>query len=126
MPIIKPEVQKILRTAGLLNESVAETTTIETSLNNAGLDNTSMAEELTSLALRSQNESLRLRAIETALRVKGALKDATPQVPSFTIVINGANSDLSRTSGINPTLFPRQSYKPSKEIIEVEEEERVN
>src|SRR5215475_7328318 len=112
MPIIKPEIQKVLRTAGLVEESNPQGS-VDESLINAGLDNESLAEELTGLALRSNNENLRLRAIETALKVKGALKETAPQVPSFTIVIQNSpasvSPDLNSTQGVNPILFPRQS-----------------
>lgn len=109
MPIIKPEIQQVLRTAGLLEPSAQEGLTIEESLNQAGLDTSSIAEELSSLALHSNNESLRLRALETALKVKGALKDTPPAIPSFTIVIQNSSSDLSSTKGASPIVFPRQS-----------------
>lgn len=114
MPIIKPEIQKVLRTAGLLNEQSSEDLSVEESLTQAGLDTASIASELSDLALRSNNEALRLRAIETALKIKGALKEQTPVIPSFTIIIQGSTTDLSKTNGINPVLFPRQSLKEDK------------
>lgn len=109
MPIIKPEIQKVLRSAGLLPEEQDSTLTIDENLNLAGLSTEAIAEELSNLALRSGNEALRLRALETALKVKGALKDQPVPIPSFTIVIQNSGSDLSKTGGVNPIVFPRAS-----------------
>lgn len=111
MPLIKPEVQKVLKEAGLLS-SKTSTSVIE-QLNDAGLTDESIAEGLSELA-NSRNETLRLRALETALKVKGALKDTPPVVPSFTVVIQNSSHDLSKTEGVNPILFPRQSFKSSE------------
>jgi hypothetical protein len=120
MPLIKPEVQKILKQAGLVKDQNTEIDrTINETLIDAGLSDENIAEELTSLALHSNNEGLRLRALETALKVKGALKETPPVIPSFTVVINNSNKDLSNTAGLNPTVFPRQSFgdfkKPESE-----------
>lgn len=117
MPIIKPEVQKILRTAGLIedrSEISEDSLNMDQQLSISGLNGESIAEELTNLALHSQNESLRLRALETALRVKGALKDQPAQLPTFNIVIQGSSTDLSKTEGVNPIIFPRQSLSEEK------------
>jgi hypothetical protein len=125
MPIIKPEVQKVLRTAGLLPEERAENATIHESLDNVGLTTESIADELAGLALRSNNEALRLRALETVLKVKGALKDTPAVIPSFTVVIQSSDDqNLKLTQGTAPHLFPRQSL----ELLAHEEKdpEKVN
>jgi hypothetical protein len=112
MPLIKPEVQRILRESGLEGSSSLKGS-VDEHLNSAGLNNEALAEELTSLALNSNNEALRLRALETALKVKGALKEQTPALPSFTIVIQNSSPDLSKSGGVNPILFPRSSFSLS-------------
>lgn len=109
MPLIKPEVQRILRDAGLESTSKNKGT-VDESLLEAGLSNEALADELTSLALSSNNESLRLRALETALKVRGALKEQAPALPSFTIVIQNSSPDLTKSGGVNPILFPRSSF----------------
>lgn len=121
MPIIKPEVQKVLRSAGLLPEEKSEAGgTMNEGLESAGLTTEAIADELTALALRSSNEALRLRALETALKVKGALKDTPVTVPSFTVVIQtNEDHDLGQTHGVSPNLFPRQS-------LELLDKEKVN
>lgn len=127
MPIIKPEIQKVLRTAGLLPEERAESSTIHEGLESAGLTTEAIADELTSLALRSNNEALRLRALETALKVKGALKDTPAQIPNFTVIIqSSAGEELSKTQGVAPHLFPRQSLSTLLDSNETESEEKIN
>ena len=107
VPLIKPEVQKMLREAGL--DKSNEQGSVDENLNAAGLSNEALAEELTHLALNSNNEALRLRALETALKVRGALKDQPAILPSFTVIIQNSTPDLSKTGGVNPILLPRQS-----------------
>lgn len=109
MPLIKPEVQKVLTKAGLLDDNSLSTKSVDENLSHHGLDNSGIAEELAGLALRSNNESLRLRALETALKVKGALRETAAQIPNFTIVIQNSSSSLDKTQGVNPIIFPRQS-----------------
>lgn len=103
MPLIKPEVQKILRAAGLEKETSVGSASEK--LSSAGLDEDRIAEELTAIATSSGNEALRLKALETALKVHGSLKDqTTAQLPSFNIIIQGSSE-----GSINPILLPRQS-----------------
>ena len=113
MPIIRPEVQKVLRTAGLMEDKAQNPdATIIDQLNQVGLDDENIAKELSNLALNSNNEALKLRALETAMKARGTLKDAAPQIPSFTIIIQNSEQeprDFSATHGVNPILFPRQS-----------------
>ena len=108
MPLIKPEIQKVLRAAGL-SPDIKDETSLDEKLSQAGLSNYTLAEEITNIALHSRNDALRLKALETALKVKGALKDQPPVIPSFTVVIQNSSPDLSKTGGVNPILFPRQS-----------------
>lgn len=128
MPLIKPEVQRILRKAGLKDQE-SENRSVDENLNLAGLSNEAIAEELTRLALNSQSESLKLRALETALKVRGALKE-TSQAPQFTIIIQNADNSTSQVPEVNPILFPRQSLKngsyltiPVTESVTEEEDE---
>lgn len=116
MPIIKPEIQQALRDAGLTDRAPSDELTIQEHLAQAGLSDAELAEELVELAKHSGNESLRLRALETAAKIKGALKEAPPSIPSFTIILQSASSD-SPVRATNPILFPRQSLKDEKEQI---------
>lgn len=103
MPLIRPEVQKVLRAVGLEKEPASGSASEK--LSNAGLDENRIAEELTAIATASGNEALRLKALETALRVHGSLREqTTTQLPSFNIIIQG-----STEGSVNPILIPRQS-----------------
>lgn len=109
VPLIKPEIQKVLTKAGLLDDNSLSSKSVDENLSYHGLDNSGIAEELAGLALRSNNESLRLRALETALKVKGALRETAAQIPTFTIIIQNTSKTLDTTQGVNPIIFPRQS-----------------
>jgi len=127
MPLIRPEVQKVLRSAGLVGQdkelgSPDGESTMSDQLTQAGLTDLSIADELKNLALHSNNEGMRLRALETALKVKGALKDQPISLPTFNIIIQSSDIDLAPTKGVNPILFPRQSLnKLSAESVESSE-----
>jgi len=110
MPLVKPEIQKALRAAGLLKDApAAEEGSVIEKLNNAGLSLEEVLDEYANLALRSGNEAIRARALQDILKAHGALKETTPAPPSFTIVIQPSDfSSLSATQGINPILLPRQ------------------
>ena len=109
MPIVKPEIQKILRASGLdSTKEQSDESSISEKLEAAGLSDERLAELLTDIASGSANEGIRLRAIETGLKVRGALKESAPAAPSFTIVIQSANPS-SPQHEVNPIMFPRQS-----------------
>lgn len=130
MPLMKPEVQKVLRAAGLAPEATkADGRTVSEQLDAVGLSMAETLEELAIVAKSSGNDALRLRALETALKAHGALKESAPSAPSFTIVIQeavGNNStspssselNLNLPNNINPILLPRQLLKtlPSTDV----------
>lgn len=118
MPLIRPEIQNVLRSAGLLDSkkkgASAEETTLIEKLNDAGLSLEEILENLAFTAKESANEGLRVRCLETALKAHGALKDTTPPVPSFTIVIQEAGAGSPgqpSVQGVNPILLPRALLK---------------
>lgn len=131
MPLIKPEIQKVLRDAGLLKKSSTEESAPELTLQDrfeaAGFGVQDTIEELVGIAKNSGNEGIRLRAIEASLKVQGMLKEKDVQaLPSFTIVIQppatGSSESLLNLhpglpQGVNPILLPRQllnQYESSK------------
>lgn len=59
-------------------------------------------ELLSGIAHRGESDAIRLRAIDTALKLSGDLAE-TPQVPIVNIIIN----DKESTFEINPILIPR-------------------
>ena len=111
MPLIKPEVQQVLRKAGLLEDEKVDNGSFVDGLTSAGLTNEAIADELVSLALHSNNEALKLRALEIVMKARGALKDTPVQVPSFTVIIQSDGQDLTKTKGLASHLFPRQSLQ---------------
>jgi hypothetical protein len=113
MPLIKPEIQKVLRHVGLSDrpEPSSENCSFSEKLDQAGLSNDEIAEELVQLAKNSGNEVLRLRALETALRVKGALRESaqTQAPPTFHITINSSPAAVSAPVPQNNIFLPRTS-----------------
>lgn len=114
MPVMRPEVQAILRKVGLGGSAAdsAEPGSLSEKLSAAGLDLERVLENLAEVANSSGNEALRLSATRDALKMHGALKESANNqstMPSFTIIINdksGADSVL--VDGVNPILLPRQ------------------
>ena len=108
MPLIRPEIQEVLRSAGILPEKSEEKISIQESLEGSGLGLPELAEELVSLAKHSGNEGIRLRALEIGAKLHGILKESqqSPRdLPQFNIIIQ-----TSRPSG-DPSeiLFPRSA-----------------
>lgn len=102
MPILKPDIQKALQLAGL-NKSDGSGTVAE-KLDNAGLSIHEVFTELSGIMSRSDNDSVRLKAIEMVLRTHGVMKESnTPNVPVVNIIINDPKTETS----INPILIPR-------------------
>jgi hypothetical protein len=124
MPIMKPEhqrammnAQKLMAAAGVegAKEPVpvddAGANNVRTLLDRAGLSLEDTIQELAIVA-KGANEGLRARAIDTALKMHGALKEAAVgSVPSFQIIIkNDSSQDPGSTNpaGVNPIFIPRQ------------------
>lgn len=112
MPLMKPEVQEVLRAAGLAPNASksAESGSISDKLDRAGLSLEETLEQLAFIAKESGNESLRARCLETVLKAHGALKETAAAPPSFTIVIQEA-AGAPVPPAINPILLPRQLLK---------------
>lgn len=105
MPIINPEIQRVLAAAGLPSRTPeSPNSTLKESLDNSGLDITSLLSNLACIINESGSEVVKISAIEKALKMHGALKEnqAPPPVP-INIIIN----DPGRPEGINPILIPR-------------------
>lgn len=122
MPLMRPEVQELLRKAGLAPEATAkDLRPLSEKLDAAGLSLEETLDEVAIIMKSTGNDSLRLRAAETILKAHGALKESAPAPPSFTIVIQESlgNGDSTQPladatnlpSGVNPILLPRQLLK---------------
>ena len=100
MPISNPQIQEALREAGLVGvhkhslteQLAAEDLTVEDAI-----------KLLADIAYTSQEPSLRLRAVETVLKLQGLMKDSAPSAP----VVNFIIQDPEGPRDINPILIPR-------------------
>jgi hypothetical protein len=113
---MRPEIQAVLRQAGLKKDRVNENPdgegTLSDRLSQAGMSLDEGLEQLVHVAQNSANESLRLSALDRVLKIHGALKETAPQAPSFTIVIQeGGGAIDNKIQGVNPILLPRQLLK---------------
>lgn len=120
MPLMKPEVQKVLREAGLMKDQRESEAPLTERLNAAGLGLDEVLENLSTIINGTGNEAIKLRALETTLKAHGALKETAPSVPSFTIIIQPSLESSSASAsvkssnlpeGLNPILLPRQLLK---------------
>lgn len=101
MPILKPEIQAALRHAGI---GKVEGSSVADMLNEADLSLWDSIQILADIARGSSQEGEKRRAIETAFKLHGVLKDTAPAPPQVTIIIN----DPEGPKGINPILLPRE------------------
>ena len=120
MPLIRPEIQAVLRKAGLSKElsGTAEPGGIVERLEAAGLSLDEVLEELATLVKNSGNEAIRLNAAKIALQAHGTLKESSSVVnPSFTVIIENAPAGNAKfTQGVNPIVLPRQLLTQLKNV----------
>ena len=118
MPLLDPRIQNALNEAGLGNTDKAESLTDR--MDRKGLGMERLLENLAAIAETSQSDHLRMRAIENALKMHGALKDQAAPIPQISIVIKDPSmvAATAESNGINPILLPRQMIFP-KESNEV-------
>lgn len=120
MPLIRPEIQQVLREAGLApsrktENREAEPGSVSAKLEAAGLGLDETLERYADLACNTSNEVLRKNALDTILKMHGALKEAAAAPPSFTIVIQSSGeASAPLVAGTNPILLPRQLLKELK------------
>lgn len=102
MPLLKANIQDVLRAAGLAKTGT--TGTVEDQLVEAGLSNEEIFAEAETLMKRGSSDAVRLGAINSILKVKGLMKEASAPPPPITIVIQGTGI----TPEVNPILVPRE------------------
>lgn len=109
MPIMKPEIQQLLRQAGLSKAPLEADSSLNDKLESAGLGLSKLLEELGAVIGGTGNESLKVSALRDALKLHGVMKETQPQMPSFTIVIQeGAKVAGSAESQSENIFLPRQ------------------
>ena len=111
MPIIEHAVQEALRNAGLVkNPEVEKEKSIEEMLDESGLTLSETVNHLSDVVTGADTSNTKLRAIETAFKLRGTLKDQAQAPPSINIIIHdgkfGAGTG-NTINGLNPILIPR-------------------
>lgn len=106
MPTTDPRLQEALREAGLTND---KKTSLSEKLAAENLTTEDAIQLLADIAYSSTSEtSLKLRAVETVLKLQGLMKDTAPAAP----VVNFIIQDSEGPRGINPILIPRPQAAP--------------
>ncbi len=102
MPLLKPEIQEALRSVGLSRESGNDS--VSDILNDNNLSLRDSIELLSDIAHSGGEPGERRRAIETAFKLHGVLKDTPSVIPQVTIIISDPEAVAG---GVNPILIPR-------------------
>jgi hypothetical protein len=109
LPILTPEIKKVLKSVGL-NQDKPEGSSLEDS---AGLSLESTLNTVSHIMDHGDTDTIRLNAANTALKLRGLMKDAGATVPSVTIVIRDSGAPL-----VNPILIPRAAATAEQETIQ--------
>jgi hypothetical protein len=109
MPLIQHNVQEALRQAGIVKDPDAEDDSVSAHLDKEGLSLKETIGLLGDVALGADTSAVKLRAIETALKLRGVLKEQVAPPPSFNIVFSSPDDrpDSIGDIKINPILVPR-------------------
>ena len=109
MPIIQHNVQAALREAGLVKDPNAKEESIEDILDSEGLTLRETISCLSDVVKCADTSASRKSAIDTALKLRGVLKEQAAPPPTFNIVFQSP-ADRPVSDGeikINPILVPR-------------------
>lgn len=98
----KEVVTELLTEAGIASKRGGIKKSIKELLDEYDIGTENAIELLSDIARRGESDAIRLRAIDTALKLSGDLTE-TVQVPVVNIIINDKESDFV----INPILIPR-------------------
>lgn len=116
MPLIKPEIQKILRdversVASKLQDEDVDKSLIEATLEASGLGLTETVEALSRITNNATSDAIQLRAVETTLKLHNVLKEGVQGTTTVNIIINDTSGKPSETlQGIDPILLPRSLH----------------
>jgi hypothetical protein len=103
MPLLKPELAKLIREAD--SPANATNSRLGEQLEESGLSLENDLDILAYIASNSTSESLKLKAVELSLKLKGLLKTEQAYQPP---VININISDPAKEFITNPILIPRE------------------
>ena len=110
MPIIQHNIQAALRKAGIVKDPNEEQKPIDQILDEEGLSLRETISCLADVVKCADTSASRKSAIDTALKLRGVLKEQTAAPPSFNIVFQSSNDRPDGSNGeikINPILVPR-------------------
>ena len=113
MPLLKANIQDALRAAGL-SKAGGSAAGINEKLDEAGLSDEEVLDQVAQVMMHGSSDSIRLRAAETVLKVRGHMKEASAPPPPITIVIQGTGV----TPEVNPILIPREISPIPKETVQ--------
>lgn len=100
---------EVLKQSGILRplSDANDKNELKRILNDNSLSLEEVIAQLSFTAHESRDETLKLRAIDTALKLHGAMNDEQVKIPSITIVIQPKDSSLS-PDPIPSILIPRE------------------
>lgn len=108
--LIKPQVQDpasaVLKEAGLLRSSSGDKNALKEILNSNSLSLEEVIQQLSFTAHNARDETLQMKAVETALKLHGAMNEEAVKIPQITIVIQPSGNP---NEGPIPSIFiPRE------------------
>ena len=107
MPIINHDIQRALRVAGIVKDDNPTDTGIQARLDRHNLSLDETLAHLSDLVTGSDTSAVKLRAVDTILKLHGILKETAAPPPSINIIINDSLG-TPVGNGINPILIPRR------------------
>lgn len=109
MPLIQHNIQAALREAGIVKDPSTENESIESILDSEGLTLRETIRSLADVVTGADTSASKKSAIDTALKLRGVLKEQAAPPPSFNIVFQSPNDrpDGIGEIKINPILVPR-------------------
>ncbi len=109
MPIISHGVQEALRMSGIVKDPDAEDKSVTGILESNDLDLKQIISHLADVVSGADTSAVKLRAIDTVLKLHGVLKEQAAPPPSFNIVFTSPEDRPigNESLKINPILVPR-------------------
>jgi len=107
-PLINDPAAEVLRSAGIIRskDDSSDKNELKRILDNNSLSLEEVIQELSLVARESREENTKLRALDTALKLHGAMDDEQVKIPQITIIIQPLND--SQRDPIPSILIPRE------------------
>lgn len=111
MPILRPEVSKLLEASNLNKDGADRKKDTKEMLNDAGLGLEDTLNNLRQLRDFTENESTKVRINESVLKMHGVMVNEGSTIPVINIIISDPAAPVK-----NPILLPRELHK--KETVQ--------